>query len=481
MVMKVSARMRKQAVKMKKSDLSGWKSVFSFTLMQNLKSKAAMMSLIVICILIIFIGPISSIFAASGVSESIKKLTECNIEHIYFVNETETDFEWQRFKKENNYLSKVNIISTDNPVDEVKKRLEENAENDLVIELSEKEGSYVFTVISSEKSAVSSTTLMSMESNMEDFFFDSRMKKLGLSEDDIKIINVDTSSSVIDSEKITEDEDDDSFNPAVMTIVVIYAMIVMMLVLISSQSIATSIVIEKSSKVMETLLVSVKPLALIVGKIFGTIVYLAIRFLCIIVSVGLSIVISSVTAGRKMMETMDSMTDTFSNISSMSSDPQEIVSNVSSNAADINIGRILIGIGIIVVTILLGFLFYSVLAGINGASCSSIDDLQGASTFMSMSFVFSIYLVVFAIMTNNTVLLNFSYYFPLSGLYIVPVQFMFGKVGFLTVLIMQAELVILTVLLFRFAAKIYHTLIYHNGERIKLKHMIEISKTAKGK
>ncbi len=466
---------------MKKSDLSGWKSVFSFTLMQNLKSKAAMISLILVCAMIIFIGPVMSLLTASGVGEGIKKLTECNIEHIYFVNKTESDFDWQEFKKENEYLSKVNMIPVDKPVEEVKERLKEDADNDLVIELSEKKGSYVFTVISSEKSAVSSTTLMGLEENMKDFFFDSRMKKLGLSEDDIKMINVDASSSVIDSEEITDTEDDDGLNPAVVSIVMIYAVIVMMLVLISSQSIATSIVIEKSSKVMETLLVSVKPLALIVGKIFGTIVYLAFRFLCIIVSVCLSMVVSSVTAGRKMAETMNSMTDIMTNLSAMSDDPSEIAANVSSNAADINIGRILFGIVIIAVTILLGFLFYSVLAGINGASCSSIDDLQGASTFMSMSFVFSVYLIIFAVLTDNNILLNFSYYFPLSGLYIVPVQYMFGKVGFLTVLIMQAELIILTVLLFRFAAKIYHTLIYHNGERIKLKHMIEISKSAKGK
>lgn len=465
---------------MKKSDISGWKSVFSFTLMQNLKSKAAMISLIMICLLIIFIGPIISLLSASGVSEGIKKLTECNIEHIYFVNSTKTDFDWQEFKKENQYLSKVNIIETDKPVEEVKEKLKENADKDLVIELSAEKNSYVFTVISSEKSAVSSTTLVGLEENMEDFFFDSRMKKLGLSEDDIKMINVDTSSSVIDSEKITENDDDDGFNPVLMTVVMIYAMIVMMLVLISSQSIATSIVIEKSSKVMETLLVSVKPLALIVGKIFGTIVYLAIRFGCLIVSFIISMVISSVTAGRKMAETMSTMTDAMTNISNMS-DSGDVSSEIMSGAVSIDLGRILIGIGVIAVTILLGFLFYSVLAGINGASCSSIDDLQGASTFMSMSFVFSIYLVIFAIMTNNSVLLNFSYYFPFSGLYIVPVQYMFGKVGFLTVLIMQAELIVLTVLMFRFAAKIYHTLIYHNGERIKLKHMIEISKSAKGK
>lgn len=466
---------------MKKSDLSGWKNVYSFTLKQNLKSKPALISLIIVCCMIMFIGPIMSLLAASGVSEGIKKLTECNIEHIYFINKTNMDFDWQEFKKENQYLEKVNVISVDKPVDEVKQKLEKDADNDLVIELSEEKGTYTFTVVSSEKSAISSTTKMSMESNIEDFFFDSRMKKMGLSEEDIKMININTSSSVINSEEIINDDKDDSFNPAVVTIVMVYATLVMMLVLISSQSIATSIVIEKSSKVMETLLVSVRPLALIVGKILGTITYLAFRFLCVIVSIFISMIISSVTAGRKMMDTADSMSDTLSNLGSMNMDSSEVISNVSSNAVNIDFGRILIGIAVIAVTIILGFMFYSIMAGINGASCSSIEDLQGASTFMSMSFVFSIYLIIFAVITNNSILLNFSYYFPLSGLYIVPVQYMFGKVGFGTVLIMQAELIILTILMFRFAAKIYYTLIYHNGERIKLKHMIEISKTAKGK
>ena len=57
---------------------------------------------------------------------------------------------------------------------------------------------------------------------------------------------------------------------------------------------------------------------------------------------------------------------------------------------------------------------------------------------------------------------------------------MFGKAGFSDVLILWAELILLTVFLFRFAAKVYHVLVYHNGERLKLRNLLEISKSQKG-
>ena len=45
-----------------------------------------------------------------------------------------------------------------------------------------------------------------------------------------------------------------------------------MITIMASSKIATSIVMEKSSKVIEQLLISVKPLAIVVGKTLATLV-----------------------------------------------------------------------------------------------------------------------------------------------------------------------------------------------------------------
>ena len=91
-----------------------------------------------------------------------------------------------------------------------------------------------------------------------------------------------------------------------------------------------------------------------------------------------------------------------------------------------------------------------------------------------------LYLCMGVTAINNDVVTTISYFFPFSGMYIVPVHFIFGKTGIVTVFILWAELIVLTVILFRFAARIYHVLVFHKGERIKFKALLGIAKAEKG-
>ncbi len=81
---------------------------------------------------------------------------------------------------------------------------------------------------------------------------------------------------------------------------------------------------------------------------------------------------------------------------------------------------------------------------------------------------------------NNDVFTEITYLFPFSGIYIVPIHYIFGKASLSDLFLIWAEILILTSLLFKFTARVYHVLIYHKGERLKLKNIISISKELKG-
>lgn len=59
---------------MKKSELQGWQKVFSFTFIQNYKSKSAVIGLVLMCALVIFSGPLMSLTAGSAAADKLAEL-----------------------------------------------------------------------------------------------------------------------------------------------------------------------------------------------------------------------------------------------------------------------------------------------------------------------------------------------------------------------------------------------------------------------
>ena len=466
---------------MKKSDLTGWQKVCAFTIAQNYKSKGTVIGLVLICTFILLAGPLLSLAGGSKIEEVVEDLGSCKIENFYVLNDTDIPFDEKKFAEENMQYEKVNFVTSVTDEESVISKMENEATKDVFMHIhgkqkaeGEDEEKYRIALFRSKDSEISSMEMDSLSDSVKKFFFNSRLAYSGFTEEQISRMDSDIYTQTIDAKDISEDKDDD-FDAVTMSAVIFYSMIVMMIVLISSQKIAVSLVTEKSSKVIETLLLTVRPLAIITGKIVGTMVVLILNAAIMLFCGMISGIITTAITAKKFSSVV---TEGLINIQN-SGDGVEIDAKAVSSL-NFDPVRIIAGIGIIIITTVLAFVFYSIISGITGASCSSMDDLSNASSFIALSSVAGVYLAMGAAMANNPVLTEVSYLFPFSGIYTVPVHFMFGKAGFSDVLILWAELILLTVFLFRFAAKVYHVLVYHNGERLKLKNLLEISKSQKG-
>ncbi len=459
---------------MKKSELTGWQKVFSFTVVQNYKSKSAVAGLIVMCLLVMLSGPVMSLVMGSAAAGLLSDIGENKIENVIIRNDTGFVFDTEEFAGTSQDYSKINFSLTDASAEDAQKMLGENSSKDIVLDIHWKDDCYMFTVYRTKDSDISTLSLTTFSTDLMDFFRECRMKQSGVSEDSMKTINSETSVRTVDESDITK-SDHEEMNPFMLIVVTVYAMIIMMIVLVSSQQISMSIVTEKSSKVIETLLLSVRPLAIITGKIAGTMVVILINFTAVIFSGSVSAVLTSVLFSKKY-------TDLIYSVAAGLSEEDIPVSELTSvTMPEISIGRIVFGIFSVVVTTVLAYLFYCVISGLSGASCSSIEDLQGASTFISLSTVIGVYMAMGSAIANNAVFTQIAFLFPFSGIYMVPVYYLFGKASVLNILILWAEVSVLTVLTAKFAAGIYHVLIYHKGERLKLKNIIELSKAQKGR
>jgi len=463
----------------KKSDLTGWKDVFSFTFVQNYKNKASIIVLVLLCIGIIIMGPLLSYFATDGAVSVIENMAESKISKVYIINSTDYDFDSERFLKENPHFNKIVFENYSGTSQSLADSMKNAPKDEMIAEFKydSAENKYSIILQKFKDSSLSMTDTEVFADCLKESFYTDRAHDIGVAEETMKMLDVSISSEYVSVDEIDGKGKNDGPDPLLMMVVMFYAMFDVIIVLISSQQIATSLVIEKSSKVIESIMVSVKPLALITGKILGTMTVLICNFAAIVVSALISVVLTSILSAKKMAE---SFTDITTQLSSMGDMPAADMSGEISTNISVTPGTVIFGIFAILVTTLLAFLFYALVAGVAGASCSSIEDLQSANGFTVILTLSGLYIAMFAPMINSSAFTAFALIYPFSGAAMVPVYYITGQTGILSVFLVWAELIVLTVLMAKFAAGIYHALIFHKGERLKLKNLISLSKTGKG-
>ena len=133
-----------------------------------------------------------------------------------------------------------------------------------------------------------------------------------------------------------------------------------------------------------------------------------------------------------------------------------------------------------IILVFLGMIFYSVLAALAGATVSRLEELNERMTLFTLISLVGVYMglgaanVLMGSGTNGYV--TFTFLFPLSSPFILPGAILVGKAGLSIVFIAIVLELDFIILLFNFVAKIYETLILHNGNTIKVKQLFQLSK-----
>ena len=233
----------------------------------------------------------------------------------------------------------------------------------------------------------------------------------------------------------------------------------MMLTLLAASYIIRSVIEEKSSKLVDLLMVSVKPLALLSGKILAMMLAVLVTILSMIGTMVLSNCVSVAYLDAPGLGQM------FASLG-------------------VDLSRLNFGVETILLTVLsvfLAYLTYSLLAGIAGSCCSAMEQADSASALVTMT-VMAGYLV--SCVTSNFSSAGVAYFTslcPVISTFCAPVQYAAGNIPlwvFLISILIQGGIAYLLV---RFCAKVYHSLIIHRGNRVKLRELFTIAKEDSGK
>lgn len=443
----------------------GWKSIFGFTFVQTAKSKAFKISSIIIIILVFGMALLAGLLPAiiggnssSGDSDIVID-GEKPLDRIYIADTTgittAADYE-----KVFGTFGLTPVFSGDESDSTALIEQIKGETRSLLVTISETEGGYSIYAARPADSSVSSDTANSFGSAVQQVFNLTRLAKEGLNGEQIAAVE----KTISFSQSIAGEPTENDFAFFVKMIVPMLSSIALFILIFSyGQLVAQSIAQEKTSKVMELLLTSVRPLAVVIGKILAMGSLALLQFIMIIMSGILGICVSMPLTGMMVANSQDASAMT-----------QQLTEEIGKAFADFSP----ISIIMIFVIFIIGFIFFALIAGLIGASVSRMEDLNAAMQPLAIIGVLGFYLAYFpsAMGGEAGFMSTLSYYLPISSPFALPSALLTGAMDIPQALLAVAVLCVFTVLMALLVARVYEQIILHNGNRLKLGDIIGIAK-----
>ena len=443
---------------MKKDSVRGWKDVFTFTLTQTLKSKAYIVSMVIMMVIAMVSMPIMNIFLSDGVAAGPEKSA---VEKVYLYNMTlyrNLDFDSELSEGYQHIVFEPTI----GDMNALETKILEEEQNSVILYLMEDEQYCYIQFLRSPDGNVTNYELQMLGQFIQNAYTKAKIQLLGLTEEQLTFFetSVVSSSSVVDTESALVLEDT-SITESEYWFIYGMMFVVLMVCIMGASQVASSIVQEKSSKVIEYLLTSIRPLAIIVGKVFAMLVAVMVQMIALILAAFVSTKIGTLISGESSNAITQFMT------------PEMLES--------LNFGNIVLGLLVAGA----GMVLYATLAGLCGATASRMEEAGESLTLLTMVSLIGFYIGFGAASTlmaaGDNAFVTFALIFPVSSAFLLPAALLVGKADLWIALIAIAVLLLSIVLMFKFVAKVYEGLILHNGARLKFKDVMAMAKGTKMK
>ncbi len=486
-----------------KNNLRGWKKVFQFTFVQNVKGTGNRVFFLVLFILALASMPLLDAFlpkteeknntnmntigsysgamedssasgndaAASEDAENGEASTKDDpspVERLYFYNESGFPLEnFEDFASQNPSFSEIDYETGKLDFETwLETGDNEDSRYDMHVTLKEEEGVLNLSCAAPLMSHLETEDLEAFERAFVQYLSVERMSQF-FSEEELAALETPVGGNIFQMDEngkpvLYEDEFNWDGGEYGMTYGIL--IITIFLVAFSAESIAVSVLTEKSSKIIEYLLLSVRPLATIVGKTLASLCTILVQFCGFFLGLAGSCLIN----GYAQEHTFEFL-------------PADAVKQFLSTEMfeDVHIGTILLAIAILGA----GLLFYGVIAGICGASVSRMEEIGEAMKLYNIIYIIGAYFALAIGMSSagggSTVLNYIAYLFPLSAPFIAPTHLIIGKMSVWMGLGSLALLLVLVVLAFLLASRIYANMLFYNGSPMKLKDYIRFAKQTK--
>lgn len=455
---------------MKKFNISRWKSVFSFTLKQQMKGKGFKVTTTIVGLLffvVVFaILMISSKLTDGNEGIQDSEIVEKGVTHVLILDETnpDTDLLSVLDSYESSPMKDIRIsdyefqaLSTESSVEEGIEATSEYDDNAVVLHITEEEEGTLLKVVIPEDSFVIEEEGEILLDILVPLYEHNQILESGLTDEQLSSISRSAVTSIT-----TVGEEPPGFAEEFIKYMVpmLFAMILYFMLLLYGQTIIKSLMVEKTSKLMEMLLTTIPAKAIIVGKILAM-SFLAIFQFLIWILCG---ILGFLTAGGILKLQNPNYENPLTPIIQLV--------QMDTQGSAFSVPAIIVAI----IALCLGFLFYTVYAGLLGSALAKAEDVSSGVALYQIPVIVCGLSAMMLPATTDGFLARFIEYFPFTAPFMLPSNLLIGNMklipGLISLLILIATLILLIVI----ASRLYKGLIFFKGDKLKLKNIIQVLK-----
>ena len=237
-------------------------------------------------------------------------------------------------------------------------------------------------------------------------------------------------------------------NASAYVIGIVFTLLMFFAIYYYGYGVAMSVATEKTSRVMETLIVSAKPSRILLGKCFGMGVLGIIQFAMIVLTGGLCL---------KFII------------------PSELLTQGSEFSLSVLNAET---VSVMFVYFVLGYSLFAVMNAVSGALVSKIEDLNSAMMPVMLLSMVGFYLGYFVniLSPGSGIVQEIAMYLPISSPFIVPSSMLSNSIEPYQVVISVLILALSVIAVGALSVKIYSASVLHYGKKLKFKDAIKMSK-----
>lgn len=406
--------------------MNKFKTVFFFHLREGLLAKATLIMSAILFVLVVGMFGLQKYIASSDQNEEKDKIVIMNDSTQYSIDETILN---QSLK-----TATLKQVSS-SKFEEVKKQVNDESKDGLIV-ISEKNNIPVINY--TYKNFANNEVLSIISSTMQQNYLNKTSQDLKLS--------LEEATKLLQNVEVNEEVMKDPM--ATFGIAYFFGFLLYLFLIVYGNSIATGIVAEKSSRVMEVLLPKVNPVMTLYGRVFAV---FCVAFVQLVV-IGLGFLFAYLVG--------------FVNLDSLSLFGMEI------DLDSLSITTIVA----FIVYFLLGYLIYGLLYAAIGSVVSRTEELQTVLMPVTFLLIGAFFISINALVNPNGTFVQISSYIPFFAPLVAFSRFVSGEMNFMEVSASILILIITVFILTKIASRIYVNGVMYYSDKVKWKDVARLLK-----
>jgi ABC-type Na+ efflux pump permease subunit len=444
---------------MKKEGLTGWTKVFAFTFSQHVK-KQGWRAVTVIVALVLLIGISAGMFIYEYIQKNKEVLTKTDITEVLIVDSSKGSANYDYLNMLGDPIYNKLVYT---PVSGTEEALGRLGRTNLILDVSTEGSAYSIKVVLPEETDIDKKDAEAFKNFISGWFSYILIQKSDIEISELSELSIPVMSSVM-TDGETKDEGVSAVKD-VMEYLLPYAVILLiyMLVLIYGTGVAMSAISEKSSKLMDFFLITIRPAAMMLGKVLAMALAGLIQLLIWVGGAVGGCAIGAALVRAYNPQTSMGLLKFFDVLGEASGMFQTL--------------PIIISFAVIIA----GFLLYCSIAAIGGSLASKTEDLSSTNVLFTLILVASFFIAMYGGGSGGGMISKAEWliYVPFTAVLVTPVRLIMGDIGLLQGLISLALTLILMLLGVILAGKVYTLTTFWRGNPPKLSAVLKMIRSNK--